>query len=319
LFDERTDSPSSSRSQTVKEGGVLIVVVTNRASADTLERCVVSIAQSASPRTAVLIDNGTHAADPALLSNVDKYIKIDTNDGFAAAVNVGARMALRSNTSTVAVLNDDTYVEPAWLARPLELLAADPTLGAVQPKLLLSDRGSPTINSLGVELDRYGQGHDIGYGQPDDPTDLAPRPIDIFTGGAVVFSAAFLRDVGGFDERFFLYYEDIDLALRGRARGWHYVCDPSSVVHHVQGASTSRLGNHRIFLQERNRLWCAFRHGSARLIVNAVWLSVRRLRHEPRATHAKALLHGVAGGVPRLVERRRAFIPKSARLENRAT
>jgi N-acetylglucosaminyl-diphospho-decaprenol L-rhamnosyltransferase len=295
------------------------VIVAYASGQDRLARCVASLVDGTPNLRIIIVDNRPISLRRADLPDGVDSTRTLRNDGFGAAVNEGVRRALLDGDEVVTVLNDDTFTDRAGLDAAARLLAADPTLGAVQPKLLLSDRGSPTINSLGVELDRYGQGHDIGYGQPDDPTDLAPRPIDIFTGGAVVFSAAFLRDVGGFDERFFLYYEDIDLALRGRARGWHYVCDPSSVVHHVQGASTSRLGNHRIFLQERNRLWCAFRHGSARLIVNAVWLSVRRLRHEPRATHAKALLHGVAGGVPRLVERRRAFIPKLARLEDRAT
>ena len=70
---------------------------------------------------------------------------------------------------------------------------------------------------------------------------------------------------------------------------------PASVVEHARSASTAAAPERTRFLQERNRLWHAFRHADAGTMVRAVWLSVRRLRFPPRAVHAKALLAGLAG------------------------
>jgi len=118
-----------------------------------------------------------------------------------------------------------------------------------------------------------------------------------------VFTTAFLVDTGGFDGRFFLYYEDVDLALRGTARGWRYRLVPDSVVDHERGVSTASDPDRTLLLQERNRIWIAFGFADGRTIVRAVWLSVRRLRHRPRVVHARALVSGLIGAPIRLRER----------------
>ena len=75
---------------------------------------------------------------------------------------------------------------------------------------------------LPVYLDPARTFPELGFGEPDGPEWKEPREIDAFTGGAVLFRRTFLEDLGGFDERYFLYYEDVDLALRGAERGWCY-------------------------------------------------------------------------------------------------
>ena len=193
-----------------------------------------------------------------------------------------------SGASSVALLNDDVIVGVDWLAPLTAALAAD-DVGAVQPALLDPDGD---VASLGVEIDRFGAGTDIGDGEPL-PVDRSIREIEIFTGGAVVFDADFLTATGGFDERLFLYYEDVDLARRGRQLGWRYRVVPESTVEHRRGTSTGTDAG-TLFYQERNRLWSAFRSAAPATVARAVWLSVRRLRHEPRRVHARALAAGLA-------------------------
>ena len=86
------------------------------------------------------------------------------------------------------------------------------------------------------------------------PIDRSIREIEIFTGGAVVFDADLLTATGGFDERLFLYYEDVDLARRGRRLGWRYRVVPESTVEHRRSTSTGERPDETLFLQERNRI-----------------------------------------------------------------
>ena len=104
-------------------------------------------------------------------------------------------------------------------------------------------------------------------------------------------------------QRYFMYYEDVDLALRGHELGWRYRLAPASRVRHRGSATASTVGDVVVFHRERNRLWVLFRHRPWADVLRGVWLSVRRLRWVPRGTHAHALLAGLAAA-PRLVTTR---------------
>jgi N-acetylglucosaminyl-diphospho-decaprenol L-rhamnosyltransferase len=176
----------------------------------------------------------------------------------------------------------------------------------VQPKLLLAGSEPARINSVGVAIGRDGAGTDIGFGQQDGPEFAVDRAIESFTGGAVLFRAQFLTTTGGFDESYFLYYEDIDLARRGAELGWTYRCAPASRVWHRVSVSTKQLGDRALYLQERNRLRATFRFGDLSTVKSALWLSLRRLRWRPRRVHARALAAGLALAPAALLARRRA-------------
>ena len=119
------------------------------------------------------------------------------------------------------------------------------------------------LNNVGSVRLSDGYGADRGYlevdaGQYDDEVD-----VQAWCGGAVVLTADYLRDVGMFDERLFLYYEDLELSLRGAEHGWRYRYVPASTVRHAHAASAiegSALSQH---YNERNRLLVTTRHPSS--------------------------------------------------------
>jgi len=283
---------------------IIGVVVTHAAPAAQLDRCLDALATAGTLDRVIVVDNGGSAVirdRDGVTVGID-VIRTD-NHGYGAAANEGIALAIESGAELIALLNDDVIVSPSWLDPLVAELDGDDRLGAVQPKLLFADREPATINSLGVAVDRYGAGHDIGFGEVD--RDVGPSDIEAFTGGAVLFRHSFLETTGGFDERYFLYYEDVDLSARGRVLGWRYRCVPASVVDHIGSATTAATPDRTLFLQERNRLWCTFRNGDRGTIVSAKWLSVRRLRHDPKRVHATAMLAGFAGAPVRLWERTR--------------
>lgn len=272
------------------------VVVTFRPPPGVLAAAVRSVLDGGGVERVIVVDNGGQA--PSALGELAQRVTLVTpssNGGFGAGANAGIRAAIDGGATAVAVLNDDVRVEPGWAEPLLDELASDLSLGAVQPKLLVDGSDPVVVNSVGVTLDRACAGHDIGYGEPDGPPFDEPRDIAIFTGGAVVLRDEFIVDVGPFDERWFLYYEDVDLALRGARQGWRYRCVPASVVWHAGSATTAGLGDRTRYLQERNRLRLAARHGTLSQMARAAWLSIRRLRHAPHRVHARALAAGVAG------------------------
>lgn len=277
-----------------------VVIVTYRPPEGSLRRAVRSVLDGGGVDVLVVVDNGGLAASALgdeLASAGDTQIEVvipARNGGFAAGANAGIRHCLAVGATAVAVLNDDLYVDVGWTAPLLAELAGDPAIGAVQPKLLYAGRSTPTVNSVGVVLDGAGAGSDVGIGEPDGPAFGDARDIELFTGGAVMFSRRFLDVAGLFAERFFLYYEDVELGLRGARAGFRYRCVPASVVWHEGSATTATLGDRTRYLQERNRLRVLARHGSPAAVARGLWLSVRRVRHAPRGAHARALVAGLA-------------------------
>jgi GT2 family glycosyltransferase len=268
---------------------IAAVVVTHAAPAATLAACVDSIRGAGGIERILVVDNGGRAE----VSGDDVELIRTPNRGYGAAANGGFRRAFAVGASAIALLNDDIIVRAGW-SEPLRATLDQPRIGAAQPKLLIAGSNPPRVNSLGVTIGRDGAGTDIGDGTLDVVVG-APSEIARFTGGAVMFAPEFLHETGGFDERYFLYYEDVDLAARGAALGWTYRLVPASVVVHERSATTAIDSDRTRYFQERNRLWHAFRHCDSATQARALWLSLRRLRHEPRGVHAKALGAGVAG------------------------
>ena len=264
-----------------------VVVVTHEGQSERLNRCLTALHDAGGAGPVIVIDNSERdsAGDVDLEDLLGAVVIRTTNRGYGAAANEGfSEVCERCPGATaIALLNDDVTVTAGWLERLSDALAEG--WSVAQPKLLMAASLAADValvNSVGVALDRHGAGVDIGSGEPDSSVFDGIADIEIFTGGAVLFSRVFLDMTGGFDERFFLYYEDVDLALRGRELGQRYACVPDSIVWHEGGASTSLLGEMTRGLQDRNRLWCAIRFGRPPTIARAVWLSIRRLRRAPQ-------------------------------------
>ena len=281
-----------------------VVIVTHASPPGVLERAVDSVLRCSPEHSILVVDNGGTAsrrlAEHGSPMTTRVHVVATSNRGFGAAANVGIRRAISDGADAIALLNDDVEVQSGWL-EPLLAEFSDDGVGAVQP--LLVDADGTTINSAGVEIDRFGAGTDRRRGRSVDDECRQPTDLDVFTGGAVVLRADFVEAVGGFDERFFLYYEDVELARRGTTAGWRYRLVPSSRVIHLGSATTGALGDDMARLRERNRIWWVAMHGTWRDLGAAVGLAARRVRHRPRRAHALGLLSGVGGAVSRRIAR----------------
>jgi GT2 family glycosyltransferase len=168
------------------------------------------------PRPEVVIaDNSKEGLGAAIVRERFPWaraVEFGDNLGFGKALN---RAVAEEAGDPIVFLNDDVTVEPGFIEELLASLA--PGVDAVAA-VLLSERDPRRIDSAGVVADRTLLGFDYLNGEPIEALESAPDPLGP-TGGAALYRRAAFEAVGGFDERIFLYYEDLDLALRMRLAG----------------------------------------------------------------------------------------------------
>jgi GT2 family glycosyltransferase len=201
----------------------------------------------------ILVDNGSTDGSVASVREYFSTVRVignEVNRGFAAGVNQGIRA---SDSPFVATLNNDTEVSPGWLAALVAAAEGDPRVGMWASKMLFADR--PTvINSTGICLDRAGIAWDRRGGALDEGSER--EPVEIFgpCGGAALYRRAMLDEIGLFDEDFFAYLEDVDLAWRARLAGWRCLYVPAARVLHCHSATAREGSPFKSYLLGRNKV-----------------------------------------------------------------
>jgi GT2 family glycosyltransferase len=218
------------------------VVIPNWNSLQHLARCLGSLENAGSgPEVELLVvDNGsTDGSVDYLEGEGVPHIALPENTGFAAAVNLGAS---RTEADSILVLNADTVVEPGGVARLLDALEADSGLGGVQPRILQLDPNgggeeAARIYSVGQSLTRDGRGIEEGAGLLEQPGPLvASEPFGV-CGAACLLRRELFSDLGGYDESYVSFCEDVDLNVRARIAGWRFATVPEAIVRHVGNAT----------------------------------------------------------------------------------
>lgn len=203
----------------------------------------------------VVVDNGsTDGSSDWVAAHYPSalILRNPVNLGFAAAVNQGIRA---TDGEWVITLNDDTIVSPGWLDALIAAAQSDPSVGMVACRMRLA--GEPArFDSAGIEVDRAGIAWNRWYGQPI-AAHLLSRPEEVFgpCGGAAMYRRAMLDQIGLFDEDFFAYYEDVDLAWRARRAGWRCLYAPDADLLHVHSATGTRVVGMKRYLLGRNKWW----------------------------------------------------------------
>jgi GT2 family glycosyltransferase len=148
--------------------------------------------------------------------------------------------ALEAGADYVLVLNNDVFAEPSMVSELAALMEKHRSCAACQP-LLLQAREASTIASAGVRLCLSGRAWDDLQGAPVSSAPKQSAPIAGATGGALFLRAEALRETGGFDPDYVMYFEDVDLSLRIRRRGHDIRLAPEARALHVGGATSARF------------------------------------------------------------------------------
>lgn len=285
----------------------LAVVIPSWNSLELLPRCLASLRDQGAEIELLVVDNGSQDGTLEYLQREGvPHLSLPRNLGFAAAVNLGVA---RTEAAAVLVLNADTVLEPGCAGALLDALEADPSLGGVQPRILqlegeARDVATARLYSAGQALEADGRAVEEGAGEAQLPLYLQPREVFGVCGAACLLRRELFAELGGYDERYVSFYEDVDLNVRARIAGRRFAYVPEAVVWHVGNASWmagfSRPGAENARLVARNRLATQVKFMPARALPRIVAVEVASLLRAAGRRRLGATLRGKLEGLRRL-------------------
>ncbi len=298
------------------------VIIVNYNAGDYLLRTVDALlAQTFSAFEAFVVDNGSTDGSLDELPNDKRLTVIEAGDnlGFAAGNNLAAK---RARADWIVTLNPDAFAQPDWLAALARAIPRNPHVAMLGSMQVMAE-DDQLWDGTGDELSVYGVAYRAGHGHARRTfTDDFP----VF--GPCAAAAAYRRDyferAGGFEERFFCYHEDVDLALKIRRLGGRCVQVHDAVVHHVGGGTAgdteAGASPFAVYHGTRNRIWMwalsmpkGLAIALAPLTIAAnlaylLWSMKRPARFKPTA---RGVWHGITG-LPKMIGSRRRY-PKGTK------
>lgn len=287
------------------------IVIVNYNSGERLQRCLACLAgQSRTDFEVVVVDNdSTDGSGEAARSGSARLIEAGANLGFAAANN---RAAAGSRAEWLVFLNPDAYAAPDWFERLMEAAANYPfadAFGSTQVDANHPDRldgAGDVFHALGIPY-RGGFGWNVATVPPDGEC-FAP------CAAAAMYRRTRFMEVGGFDESFFCYGEDVDLGFRLRLAGGRIIQLRNARVLHEGSAISGRLSDFTVYHGHRNRIWLTYKNmpallywplAPARLLAD-LYLYTRLRRVGSGNAYLRAMRDGY-GALPRLGATRRSI------------
>ncbi len=293
---------------------LISVIIINWNSAVHLSRCLGCLStQTRQDFEVIIIDNGSKDHD--VVGLLEKFLQLDlrlhsleSNLGFAVANNIGARLA---RGKYLVLLNADAFPEPDWLEHLVENAEK-------HPKTFFASRQIQADNPayLDGEGDVYHVSglawrHNYGF-----PVYSLNEPCEIFSpcGAAALYPRQAFLDVGGFDEDYFSYHEDVDLGFRLRLLGLNCILIPNAIIYHVGSASTGKRSDFSVYYGHRNLVWTYFKDMPSILfwlylplhfLINLLFLIYFTFRGQGNVIwRAKA---DALRGLPRMLKKRRTI------------
>lgn len=216
----------------------------------------------------IVVDNGSEDGSGLALKQAFPnciLIQSDINKGFTGGNNLGMEYALEKGYEYILLLNNDVAVEPNFLEPLIARLDQDPAIGAVQPLIyfhhdqnLIWNAGSRYLSWIGLPLTLMYYRKD-----PQHLQTKQEKKIDWITGCAFMIRAAVLKKTGNLKDKYFIYFEDVDLSFRIKKAGYTLSYVPSAVIYHIAGMSHKSktklkegfLNPKVHYLNGRNRIW----------------------------------------------------------------
>ncbi len=265
----------------------LVIVCWN--SSKYLPRCLTDVSlQTFQDFEVIIVDNGS--TDDAIAGLEKKYPKLNlkverlrSNQGFTFANNLGARLA---RGKWLILLNADAFPEPNWLAELISASDAHKEITSFSSRQILVDNPK-VLDGAGDAYHVSGFAWRVELGYPSEQYGLIQAEIFSPCAAAAMYLRKAFLEVGGFDEDFFSYFEDVDLGFRLQLRGYRSLYVSEAVVHHVGSATFGVRSDFAFYHTHRNLVWTfvknmpsfiLWRYLPAHLVLNLVYVIYYTLR-----------------------------------------
>lgn len=239
----------------------IIAILVNWNSAELLKECIVALTRQSVPfKSLIVIDNASR--DNSIegikeLSEDITLIELEENRGFAGANNLGIFEA--GKCDWIALVNPDAFPEPNWLAQLLDAAIRHPEYAFFGSRMLSAN--DPTrLDGTGDIYHTSGLAWRRGYGQLAKGRDLEMQEIFSPCAAAALYRRDAFLEVGGFDESYFCYFEDVDLGFRLRLAGYRCLYVPEAIVPHIGSAITGKHSDFTVYHGHRNLVWTYFKN-----------------------------------------------------------
>ena len=235
----------------VADIAVLIVAYRSRA---TLDQCIAALAaQTVKPRQVFVLENGSppdDRIDGTALPDWVSFVESEDNLGFAGGNN---RLAKMADCEWLALLNPDAFARPDWLEQFVAATQRYPGISVFGSTQYAANYPG-LLDGVGDVYHITGLAYRAGYMRP---VTLLPDDGEVFAvcGAAAFWRRSLFDKLGGFDERFFCYNEDVDLAYRAKLAGYQAMQLRDAAVDHLGYASSGRRSEFATYYGVRNRLW----------------------------------------------------------------
>lgn len=266
---------------TTRSGVVSVVLVNFKGASDTIE-AIANLELMDWPigrLEIVVVENASGDDSAELIRAAAPQVKLvvsAVNAGFAGGCNAGVA---ESTGEFVALLNNDARPDPQWVRAAVEKFAESPNIGAVASRVL--DWDGNLVDYIGSAMTWYGMGYKPDTAEAIPSTPDLPKDVLFGTGSAMFVRRSVYDELGGFDERYFMFFEDVDFGWRLNLRGWRFAYEPKSLAFHKHHASMKEFGSYKeTYLLERNALFTLYKNVSAETLAEAlpaaISLSIRR-------------------------------------------
>lgn len=295
--------------------GLMSVIIPNWNGRRFLPVCLDALQrQTYQPMEVLIVDNASTDGSQALIRRDYPWvtlIELPENRGFTGACNAGLEAA---HGEYLALLNNDTEVEPDWAGAVVDAFQRHPEIGSVASKMLLFDQRD-RIHTAGDYFTVDGRAGNRGVWQPDSGQYDREEYVFSACGGSSVYRRALLDQVGLLDDDFFFSLEDVDLGWRAQLAGWRSLYTPSAIVYHHLSATGGGVtasyydGRNLLFVLAKNYPAALWRKHGGKVVRAQLRLALEALRAW-RGAAARARLRGMLAGLaglPRQWRKRRAI------------
>ena len=292
------------------------VVVVNWRSWEHLGRCLAGISRQEIPFFRIVVIDNDGEGKPVEWSGPRSenfhYIKMNHNTGFSRANNIALQHL--EDCDWIALVNPDAFLQPSWLGRMLDAAAGNPDFSFFACRLVMANRPA-FLDGAGDVYHASGLVWRDGHGEDQEAMDVEEREVFSPCAAAAIYRREDLIDVGGFDEDFFCYVEDVDLGFRLRLMGHRCRLVSDAIADHVGSATTgSRHSDAAIYYEHRNLVWAFVKNVPGflfwallpgHLLMNLAGIAVFALRGQ-----SKVILRAkrdAVKGIPIMWKKRRAI------------